>query len=71
MSTLELRRQAKQSIDELPPERLRSAVDFLGYLRSETQVAPARPRLAARLAQAKDDVAADKLTPVAKLRRKY
>ena len=71
MSTMELRRLAKRNIDALPSERLRSVVDFIGYLCSETEKAPTRTSLAARMAQAKDDVAAGKLVPIAKLRRKY
>ena len=32
MNTLEIRRQVKQYVDQLSPERLRVAADFLAYL---------------------------------------
>lgn len=69
MSTLELRQLAKERIDALPATRLRSVLDFIGYLSSGSS--PARPDFATRITQAKRDIAAGRLTAAAKLRRKY
>ena len=76
MSTAELRRQIKKRIDSLPPDRLRSAADFLDYLGQHIdqnafdELIRSRPPLANRLKQAEADIAAGRLTPASGLRRK-
>lgn len=76
MTTTELRRQLKKSIDALPEEKLRSAADFVRSLRRATDGLPAsdRVKIAAmkrRMGKAEKDFAEGRATPVEKLRRKY
>jgi hypothetical protein len=76
MSTLELRRQAKQKVDQLSPKSLKSALDYLGYLEDRdeqdaTEELLAIPGFEKDMAEARSDVAAGRLTPVTKLRRKF
>ena len=52
MSTPELRRRIKKEIDRLPPSRLASLADYLGYL--------TRPPLTQRLDAAEKAIAAGK-----------
>lgn len=73
MSTAEMRRLAKHSIDALPPERLRSVMDFIGYVSKQSDdagVVTRRP-FSQRLAQARRDAKAGKLISTSSLRRKY
>jgi len=76
MTTTEIREQIQQYVDQLSPERLRVAVDFLAYLAErESQEATEEllkiPGFVEAFEKAKQDVAAGRLTPVEKLRRKY
>lgn len=74
MSTVELRKLAKHGIDRLSPDRLRSAVDYIGFLSVLPEgdvAATARPSFAARIARARRDAAGGKLVSAAQLRRKY
>jgi len=74
-TTTELRRQAKHRIENLSAERLRVANDFLAYL-EERESGEATEELlkvagfTESLAQAELEIAAGRLTPVSKLRRK-
>jgi hypothetical protein len=76
MSTLELRDQVKEYIDQLSPERLRVAADFLAYLaESESNEATQEllniPGFLEAFEKAKKNIAAGNVTPVENLRRKY
>jgi len=60
----------------LPPERLRFAAEFLAFLESWSEPRTEKEllrmaRFDSDLAAAEADVAAGRLTPVSKLRRKY
>jgi len=76
MNTQELRQQVKEYIDELSPERLLVAADFLAYLAErESNQATVEllqiPGFIEAFNQAKKDVAAGKVTSVEQLKRKY
>jgi len=75
-SVRELRRQAKRWIDELPPELLQVANCFLAFLDEHENDSATRellriPGLDKALRRAEEDIAAGRVTPVARLRRKY
>ncbi len=76
MNTQELRQQVKEYIDELSPERLLVAADFLAYLAEResnqaTEELLQIPGFIEAFKQAKKDVAAGKVTSVEQLKRKY
>ncbi|MEG3858738.1 hypothetical protein [Microcoleus sp. herbarium12] len=76
MNTQELRQQVKEYIDELSPERLLVAADFLAYLAErESNLATEEllqiPGFIEAFNKAKKDVAAGKVTSVEQLKRKY
>ncbi|MEG4804845.1 hypothetical protein QUB63_29485 [Microcoleus sp. ARI1-B5] len=76
MNTQELRQQVKEYIDELSPERLLVAADFLAYLAErESNLATEEllqiPGFREDFNKAKKDVAAGKVTAVEQLKRKY
>ena len=52
MSNVQLRRQIKKAIDELPRQRLESLADYIGFLR--------QPPLAQRLREAQKAIATGK-----------
>jgi hypothetical protein len=52
MSTVKLRREIKDAVDELPPERLESLADYVHFLN--------RPPLIQRIRQARKAIAAGK-----------
>ena len=52
MSTVQLRREIKKAVDELPPERLASLADYVHFL--------TRPTLSRRLAAAEKAMASGK-----------
>lgn len=74
--TVELRRRAKKQIESLSPERLQVAADFLSYLEEResneaTEEVLRIPGLLEQFEEAERDIAAGRVTPVEKLRRKY
>ena len=76
MDATEVRRQAKRRIDELSPERLQVADDFLAYLEEResceaTEELMKIPGLLDELAEAEKQIAAGRTAPVEQLRRKY
>lgn len=76
MTTTELRQLAKQTLENLPPEQLKVAAEFLRYLdeRASTEATEELlkiPGLLEDLAEAERDFAEGRSTPVEKLRRKY
>lgn len=76
MTVTEIRRKAKKHIDSLSSERLRSALDFLTFLdrpeKAEISRGPrARMPFDQRMKKAEEDIAAGRVTPAEKLRRKY
>jgi len=76
MNTQELRQQVKEYIDDLSPERLLVAADFLAYLAErESNQATVEllqiPGFIEAFNQAKKDVAAGKVTSVEQLKRIY
>lgn len=76
MDTIELRQQVKEYIEQLSPERLRVAADFLAYLADKeseeaTQELLNIPGFLEAFEKAKKNVAAGNVIPVEKLRRKY
>jgi len=76
MNTQQLRQQVKEYIDELSPERLLVAADFLAYLAErESNLATEEllqiPGFIEAFNKAKKDVAAGKVTSVEQLKRKY
>lgn len=76
MSTAELRDRVKEYIDQLSPERLLVAADFLAYLAEResedaTQELLDIPGFVEAFERGKKDAVAGKVTPVEKLRRKY
>ncbi len=75
MSTLELRDQVKEYIDQLSPERLRVAADFLAYLAEResneaTQELLNIPGFLEAFEKAKKNIAVGNVTSVENLRRK-
>ncbi|HLO46822.1 MAG TPA: hypothetical protein VK211_00115 [Kamptonema sp.] len=76
MNTQELRQQVKEYIDDLSPERLLVAADFLAYL-AEREINQATvelleiPGFIEAFNKAKKDVAAGKVTSIEQLKRKY
>jgi hypothetical protein len=76
MSTLELRDQVKEYIDQLSPERLRVAADFLAYLAEResneaTQELLNIPGFLEAFEKAKKNIAVGNVISVENLRRKY
>jgi hypothetical protein len=76
MTTTELRQVAKQTIENLPPDQLKVAAEFLRYLDQRASVEATNellkiPGLLEDIAEAERDIAAGRTTPVEKLKRKY
>ena len=76
MTTTELRQLAKEALENLPPEQLKVAAEFLRYLDERasdeaTEELLKIPGLLEDLAEAERDIAEGRTTPVEKLRRKY
>ncbi len=76
MNTTEMRRQVKQYVDQLSPERLRVAADFLAYLAERESDEATKelleiPGFVEAFEKAKQNVAARGVTRVDQLRRKY
>jgi hypothetical protein len=76
MNTQELRQQVKEYIDELSPEKLLVAADFLAYLAEResnraTEELLQIPGFIEAFNKTKKDVAAGKVTSVEQLKRKY
>ena len=76
MSTAQIRRRMKETIDSLPPERLHVAADFLEYLRDRSSANAATRELLAipgflqEFRQGLKEVRSGRTTPIEKLRRK-
>jgi len=75
LTPAQCRREAKQRIDALSRERLSVALDFLRYLEEResgeaTEELLRIPGFLAALRKGEQDVAAGRITPVEKLRRK-
>ena len=75
MSTAQMRRQIKQTVDALPPDRLRVAADFLTYLRERPENAATRellaiPGFAEEFERGIREIRAGRTTSSEKLRRK-
>ena len=76
MTTSELRQAAKDTIENLPPEQLKVAAEFLRYLDERASVEATEellkiPGLLDDIAESERDFAEGRSTPVEKLRRKY
>lgn len=76
MNTTELQKQIKAYVDQLSPDRLRVAADFLAYLADReseeaTQELLEIPGFLEAFERGKKEAAAGKVTPVEKLQRKY
>jgi hypothetical protein len=76
MTATELRQLAKETVDGLPPEQLKVAVEFLRFLDERASVEATEellkiPGLLKDIAEAEKDYAEGRTTPVEKLRRKY
>jgi hypothetical protein len=76
MDTIELRQQVKEYIEQLSPEHLRVAADFLAYLADKeseeaTQELLNIPGFVEAFEKAKKNMAAGNLTNWRELRRKY
>lgn len=76
MTTSELRQVAKQTLENLPPEQLKVAADFLRYLDERASAEATEellkiPGLLEDLTEAERDIAQGRTTPVEKLKRKY
>ena len=76
MNTTDIRQQAKEYVEQLSPERLLVAVDFLAYLverdSNEATVELLQiPGFKEAFAKAKKDIAAGKVISVDQLKRKY
>ncbi len=74
MTTAEIREQIQQYVDQLSPERLRVAADFLAYLAErESEEATEEllkiPGFVEAFEKAKQDIAAGKLTDWREIRR--
>lgn len=61
MTTGQLRKQIKKTVDAIPPERLAPLAEYVAFL--------SRPGLKDRLARAKRDIAAGKGAPWRAVRR--
>lgn len=61
MSTAELRKEIKRSIDQIPSDRLLSLAEFVGFL--------ARPPVKDRIAKAEREFASGKGVPWRKVRQ--
>jgi hypothetical protein len=75
MSTVELRRETKRRIEQLSPERLQVAADFVAYLAEResneaTEELLRIPGLTKALEEAERGIAAGRVTRVEGLRRK-
>lgn len=73
MSTVELRRKIKKTVDTLSPAQLRAAARLLGRLRAEEDATDELLRIPGFLVsfeRGMQDVAAGRVTPVEKPRRK-
>lgn len=76
MTTTELRQLAKETLEGLPLDQLKVAVEFLRYLDERASVEATEellkiPGILQDLAEAEKDIAEGRTTPVEKLRRKY
>ena len=76
MTTAELRQLAKETLENLPPEQLKVAAEFLRYLDERASVEATEellkiPGLLDDLAEAERDFVEGRSTPVEKLKRKY
>jgi len=76
MTTAEQRKAARETLDGLPPDQLKVAVEFLRYLKERaseeaTEELLRIPGLLQDLEDARKEIVAGKGTPVEKLRRKY
>ncbi|MGD0463039.1 MAG: hypothetical protein ABSB74_11195 [Tepidisphaeraceae bacterium] len=76
MSTIELRRKIKKQLDDLPLDRLQPAAEFIDFLgkKNGNRSSDSDPRIARmrlRIRQAKAAIAAGKLVPWQKLKRKH
>lgn len=76
MTTAEQRKAARETLDGLPPDKLKVAVEFLRYLEERaseeaTEELLRIPGLLQDLEDAGKEIAAGKGTPVGNLRRKY
>jgi hypothetical protein len=76
MTMTMLRRQVKRRVDSLTEERLKVADEFLAYLeeresREATEELLKIPGFVEAFEEGKKDIAAGRVTPVSKLRRKY
>jgi hypothetical protein len=74
MTTTELRQAAKQTLENLPPEQLKVAAEFLRYLDERASVEATEellkiPGLVEDLAEAERDVAEGRTTDWRELRR--
>jgi hypothetical protein len=74
--TTDLRRELKRTVDKLSEDRLKTAVDFLGYLQSlesddATMELMRIPGALEAFRQGKREVETGRTVPVGKLRRKY
>jgi len=76
MNTTDIRQQAREYVEQLSPERLLVAVDFLAYLveresNEATEELLQIPGFQEAFAKAKKDIAAGKVISVDQLKRKY
>jgi hypothetical protein len=76
MTPTQLRQAAQATLENLPPEQLKVAAEFLRYLEERasdeaTDELLKIPGLTQELAEAERDFSEGKGTPVEKLRRKY
>ena len=76
MHSIEIRQRAKEYIDQLSPERLLVAADFLAYLAEResneaTEELLQIPGFVEDLIEAKKDITAGKVISVDQLKRKY
>lgn len=75
MHSLEIRQRAKEYIDQLSPEKLLVAADFLAYLARESNEATEEllqiPGFVEDFKEAKKDITAGKVISVDQLKRKY
>ena len=76
MTTTMLRRQVKRRVDSLTEERLKVADEFLAYLEEResheaTEELLKMPGFVEAFEERKKDIAAGRVTPVSRLRRKY